>query len=196
MLSLLALSLVFHVPLLQGLHRQLTYDEPNVTTDYVVVVFGDKQSMDQAARAIKEGLAKQVWIMELRWPRIVQLGLAPTLGETVKAELLKQGVAEPQVEIVLTQAANGHAAWRAMQDKLGNKTAAILCPHDRTRAMRWTVDSALANPVARTQWQVRSIPVYGYEESRWWLSRYGWKRVGSNLFRLCYLGLIDRKSVV
>lgn len=188
-LGVLALLLVglFHAPLLRGVQRGLIYDQDVGVTDYTVVMFGDKASLDMAQARWKQQLTKQILILEMHIPRTVELRLAPRLGNVATQELVKQGVASTAINTKTTHTNTTHAAFRKLVGELpAEATVAVLCPHDRSRYLNMVIAAAL-EPAVQPRWSVCSVPVYGYQESQWWRDREGWKRVSSAWLRQFHL---------
>jgi hypothetical protein len=178
---------VFHAPLLRAFQQGLVFDQTVGVTDYTVVMFGDKASLDMAQQRWEQHLTKQLIILQMHIPRTVELGLAPRLGDVATQELVKAGVASDVIATHTTHTNTTHAAFRKLAAELPNDaTVAVLCPHDRSRYLHLVITAAL-EPEVQSRWSVCSVPVYGYQESQWWRDREGWKRVSSAWLRQFHL---------
>jgi hypothetical protein len=158
-------------------------------SDFTIVLFGDRASMEMAHQRLQAKQTKQVWIIEAHIPRTVALKLAPRLGAVAKQELIKLGSPESRIAIQTTNVNTLHAAFRKLQEELpAEATITILCPHDRTRYMDMVLNASI-DSAQREQWSLCSVPVYGYDEQNWWINREGWKRVSSAWLRQVHLSI-------
>ncbi len=143
---------VFHAPLLRAVQHGLIFDQTVGMTDYTVVMFGDKASLDMAQKRLGTTFNKTSDYFGNAYTTHRELGLAPRLGDVATQELVNAGLLPEVIATHTTHTNTTHAAFRKLVAELpDDATVAVLCPHDRSRYLHMVITAAL-EPVVQSRW--------------------------------------------
>lgn len=181
--AVVAILVLFRAPLLRSFAGLLVIDDPLVATDAVVVggSNGPSQSFpfDAVAQLYREGLVREVVVLEDRSSRIVQMGILPTLETVLRRELPFRGVPESALTVLPGRYRNGWNAGRRLAEWLAEHPQAqvtMLSSQFDSRESAYVIRSALGPEAAkRVHWRV--LPDMRYDVTNWWHSRQGLLRV-------------------
>jgi hypothetical protein len=195
MALLMLVILLLHGPLLRAVYGVIVFDQSTRGATHGILLFGDAGSLESVAHSIREGELRKAVIVELKPSRSVRIGAAPRLAAIARQELKQKGVPESAIDLITTDATSFPAAIRAVNERLEAGTvAAVPCPRHASRHVRTVIDAVLDEPNAR-RFYVQTVPVSGFDERRWWISRTGIKRVVSSYLRLLHLKLVGLREV-
>ena len=178
----------FHAAILHGIGSLLVSTEPMRPVQFVIIL-GDPGWVEHTADLIDRAAVRTVVLVEPKMPRTVAVGAVESFATLGRKELLRQGVSEDAIEVVLSQAENHHQAFRAVNDWLQQKPdtqSVILVNRLRTRYFRQVIDSVLAADHAK-RLHVVPIRLSLYDETNWWHSADGLKGVARNYLSLIHV---------
>jgi uncharacterized SAM-binding protein YcdF (DUF218 family) len=173
--ALVMLAWVFRAPLLVGLAKAWIVDDPVTRADVIVVLDGGPETRPfAAARLYREGRAPKVLVMRHRTGPTAQLGVTAAEAELARKVLVKEGVAEADINLTDDEVASTYEESVAVRNWIGtNHVKNMIIPTDvfHTRRVRWLFRKQLKD--LGVQVQVRAVPVREYKTEDWWQHEQG-----------------------
>ncbi len=189
--------LVYRNAILTAIGRQLVVAEMSSrrTADaaeaHLLVHSGDRVG-EVAAEYLERGQAGRCLVLQGTPSRIVQLGALPLDADLRIDELMKHGVSENQI---MKLEVKGDRQWdwaREVGNWLQeNPQANVLFLSDQfsTHENRAIVNRAIT-PALAQRVELVPLPDRRYDETNWWTSRLGIRRVGAGYLSLAYVYLV------
>jgi hypothetical protein len=184
---LLCLAATAHRPLLYALGSGLVVNQDPGAATAAFVASGDGR-FQLAAQLVKTNRVEQILIVKPRPRRLVQLGILRPSDEVAIEKLCELGLDRSQI-IVLTGDDSG--SWRSVRlvsQWLGRRrNAEILVLVDRFESRRYhRLFDGLVSSSTRGKVRFAALRDGRFDESNWWQSRLGWKRLFDAYFSLVY----------
>jgi hypothetical protein len=184
------LLVVFHKPIFRGIYTGLVSHDAIEGIGYVVIVNGDRESFDCAADVLSENVASTVLVIERLQPRVVQLGIVPSMGKVAQDELASRGCSIRSIRVIPTPASTNWQVVRELDNYLQANDAearvAIVCPEIQSRYFRHVINHTL-EPARADRLRLRTFAFRGFGADTWWRNRLAVARIGMAYLRLTYV---------
>jgi uncharacterized SAM-binding protein YcdF (DUF218 family) len=161
---------VFRALLLTGLAEWWVVAEPLRKVDAIVVPGGKPELRAvEAVRLFHQGIAPRILYMDVKRPRLVELGIVPSEGEQTRRLLLSNNIPESAMIMVGSQVSNTHDESLAVRTWVStNRVKSILIATDisHTRRARWVFQRELKG--ANVEVHVWAVEPQDYGVTNWW----------------------------
>jgi len=188
---------IFHPWLLQTAYGMLVIDESIANCRLAMVVDPTPECFDAVARMVTEETVDQILIVDRKPRRTVQIEVMPSVERIWTNDLISRGVLPSQIRSIATGSVTSHQMFRELEEELGTELeqkCVVICTSTLSHYYRCVIDSAL--PTSRACcFRVRAvIPMQG-EESCWWRSRSGVRRVMNHGLRLAFVSFKGESDI-
>ncbi len=188
---------IFLAPLLA---ERLIVEKHLVKADAILVLSGSAAYMEraqEAASAFKKGTAQKIFLtndgLQGSWDEKRQRN--PYFVEYERWELIRQGVPEEAIEILLTvvKGTNDEAnLFAEVATKRRLKSLLLVTSAYHSRRALWAFERAMSRNSVSLDIGIKYPPI-GQQTppaSTWWLSGRGWRMVGLECVKIVYYWLI------
>ncbi len=179
------LAVVFHAPILRVVESLLVVNEPRVPTEFAVIISHNEWG-ETAFDLWHDKEVETIVLFQGREPRPVRVGAVPSFVVIGRQELINRGVPDRAIAVIRSEAMTHQQAFRDVDRWLQHRPdahATVLVPRHGTRYSRWVIDSVLEKDRA-DRLHVASPPVRSFDETVWWQSRTGVKKIIHGYLRL------------
>ncbi|MFK8115160.1 MAG: hypothetical protein AB8B91_23360 [Rubripirellula sp.] len=179
---------LLHSVALQTAYGWMVVDQPSKGCRVAIVAVPTPECYDAAAEMLNNDELDEIVLVDQRQPRSVMIGANSGLDVNGTRELTSRGVPADKFRVVQTDAQTLHQMYREYDREFKTSEAEeclVISTSTLSRYYRHVIDQSL--PLRSSAYRLRSIEPKANDNSTWWHTRSGVRRVMNHGLRLLFV---------